>query len=91
MIQIIIQIMTQVLFFWRRGAKGDLEPTFSRDGQDQACQVCARKAGFTVASNFRERRDSNGPPRPEFEKLMQAARDGQVDVVYVYDSGRSSR
>ena len=91
MIQIIIQIMTHVLFFWRRGVKGGVEAAFSLDEQDQACQVCARKAGFTAASNCRERWDGKGPPRPEFEQLVQAVRDSKVDVVYVHDGGSSSR
>ena len=91
MIQIIIQIMTQVLFFWRRGAKGGAEAEVSLDKQDQARQVYARVAGFTVASSFRERREGKGRPRPEFEKLVEASRDGKVDAVYVSDGARSPR
>ena len=60
MIQNIIQIMAQVLCFWRRGAKGDAESALL-------------------------------PPRPGFEKLLQAVRNGEVDVVYVYGGARSPR
>lgn len=91
MIQTIIQIMAQVLFFWRRDAKGDVEAAFSLKDQVQACRAYARAAGYKVVSSFRERRDGKGPRRPQFEKLLQAARNGQVDVVYVYDAARLSR
>lgn len=83
-IQIIIRIMAQVLAFWCRGAKGDVKAEVAIDEQIQACQVRARVAGYKDVSIYRER-------RPEFKRLLQAARNGEVDVVYVYDGDRSSR
>lgn len=91
MIQNITQIIAQVLFFWRRGAEDGVEAAFSLDEQDQAGQGCARAAGHKVVSSFRERRGGKGKRRPHLEQLVQAARDGNVDVVYVYDGARSPR
>ena len=40
---------------------------------------------------YRERGSASDPDRPELGRLMQAARDGQIDVVVVCDHGRLSR
>lgn len=90
MIQIIIQTVTKVLF-WRRGAKNDSGAALSLKEQERLCREFAQQAGYSVVATFRERRGGKGPRRPEFEKLEQAARDGKVDVVYVYDCTRLSR
>ena len=40
---------------------------------------------------YRERGSASDPDRPELGRLMQAANDGQIDVVVVCDHGRLSR
>ena len=38
-----------------------------------------------------ERGDAGGPDRPELDRLMQAAKDGQVEWVLVYHESHLSR
>ena len=63
-----IKIIIEMLFFWRRGAKGDASVALSLKEQEQACRAYARAAGYKVVAGVRERRGGQGPRGSEFEK-----------------------
>ena len=64
----------------------------SLEAQEKACSEFAQEMGFTeLEFVYRERGSGSGPDRPEFARLMQAARDGQMECVVVYDLSSLSR
>ena len=62
----------------------------SIDAQEKACSEFAQEMGFTDAE-FVYRERGSGSDRPELDRLMQAARDGQLECVVVYDLSSLSK
>ena len=78
--------------YGRISADDDVGDVSSSEAQEKACSEFAQEMGFTeLEFVYRERGSGSGPDRPEFERLMQAARDGQMECVVVYDLSSLSR
>lgn len=61
--------------------------------QREACEELVRRRGWRVAAEFADNDTSaySGKPRPGYDKLVRAMRDGAVDVVVVYAFDRLVR
>ena len=83
----------KALLFVRASAQADGEAAHSLAEQERACIEFAQKAGYTVDPefNFRERESASNPDGPELDRLLQSARDGQVNAVLVHHYDRLSR
>ena len=78
--------------YGRISADDDVGDVSSSEAQEKACSEFAQEMGFTEPEFvYRERGSGSGLDRPEFERLMQAARDGQMECVVVYDLSSLSR
>ena len=76
--------------YGRISADDDVGDVSSFEAQEKACWEFAQEMGFTEpAFVYRER--GSGSDRPELERLMQAARDGQLECVVVYDLSSLSK
>ena len=79
-------------FFLRSSAHDDAEAKNSFEAQETSCSEVLQEIGcMEPASVYRERGSTSDPDRPELGRLMQAASDGQIDVVVVRDYSRLSR
>ena len=77
----------------RSGAQDDVEARKSLDAQEEYCKEYAAEAGFDVDSAhvYREIGDGSGSDRPELERMLLAAEDGQIRAVIVYRMHRLCR
>ncbi len=78
--------------YLRSRAGYDVEAEISFDAQEMVCSELAQEVGCMEPEFvYRERGSGSGLDRPEFERLMQAARDGQMECVVVYDLSSLSK
>ena len=76
--------------YGRISADDDVGDVSSFEVQEKACSEFAQEMGFTEPE-FVYRERGSGSDRPELERLMQAARDGQMECVVVYDLSSLSK
>ena len=74
------------------------DPEGKRDGvdrQEEDCRKLARKLGLTVAGVFIDNDISastlSKKTRPEYAAMLEAARDGKIDVILAYSNSRLTR
>ena len=72
--------------YLRTSAQNDEEAIRSLDAQEEYCKPYAAEAGFDVDSAhvYREIGDGSGSDRPELQRLLQAAEDGQIKTLILY-------
>ena len=70
----------------RISADDNVEAAGSLEAQEKACLAFAQEMGFMAPVCVYQERGSESD-RPEFARLMQAAREGQIDCVVMYDFG----
>ena len=69
----------------RSSAHDAEEAASSIEAQEQYCSQYAADAGFEVDAEraYRELGSGSGPDRPNLQRLLHAAEDGQIDAVIV--------
>ena len=86
------EALKKTAFFLRSSAHDDAETESSLEAQEKLCSKRAQEVGgMEPESVCRERGSASDPERPELERLMQAARDNQMECVVVYDYSSLSR
>ena len=84
MIQTIIQFLVRTLFFWHRGAEDGSEVAPSLEERGQVDPARMRLATYSRVSTCGQRRSGDDQNRQEFERLLPAAHDSQVEFVLMH-------
>lgn len=65
------------------------------DRQDQDCDALAARLGYEVVSDFSDNDVSastrSSKPRPDYRRMLSAAKAGEFDVIIAYTTGRLTR
>lgn len=84
--------VTRAVYYLRVSTAGQVEDGTSLETQKAWCLAEIERRGWEPVGEFIERGESGADAtRPEWNRLLRAARDRQFDAVFVFDLDRFSR